>query len=362
MPKFTLTDRDGTQYDVEAPDADVASSEFQKFRQQNANQALVDEANQAPEWAKPFMAARDVGTVMGDTATLGFGTKLMKSIFGGEPEMDVAARRNRMGWAAPAADVVTAAGALPSIVPKVAGILGGGKLMRGAVGTTAGTTAGALHGGLSAAGHDEDVATGAGIGAVGGAAGSVIAPLANKAYKVARGIDDSVPAAVMPTITKGQKPTAGARIDAAEAGAVSRAGVSGSYEHNVRDSIEKLLTKQGDKFNPETQSLMRKVVDRDPASILASNAGNKMLTSNALLGGSVGAGLIHPALAMVAPAAMAAGGLALKGMASGGTREAMTDLRRSLLGKPKYQGVLSAETGHKISRGQRQGLLEAWDE
>ena len=116
MPKFEIATPDGKRWEVESPDVETANKDLTKFRQESLNQEYVKSANAAPEWAKPFMAAQDIAVPMADTLTSGFGTKAVKKVFGGEPEMNVEAMRNRSGWAGTTADVAAMARFLPSAV------------------------------------------------------------------------------------------------------------------------------------------------------------------------------------------------------------------------------------------------------
>ena len=153
---------------------------------QNPTQALFD---QRPGWQKPIIAAADVANIMGDAATFGFGDKAAaagRALFTDksyDEELETMrastdASRARAGSAGIAADVVGSLaipGAAASRGATLSGRLGTGA-MTGAKGLGARAALlgaeGAGYGALSAAGHDQDIATGAAFGAAGGAAGS----------------------------------------------------------------------------------------------------------------------------------------------------------------------------------------------
>lgn len=172
---------------LQGADAKALASDLSGITQ-NPAKALYD---QRPSWQKAAIAAQDVGNIMGDAATFGFGDKIAAGIrapftdktYSQELEgmrAGTQAARDRAGSAGFGADVVGSVVAPMAIASKgatLAGRLGTGA-MTGAKGVAA--RAGLLglegsgYGALGAVGHDTDIGAGAAIGAAGGAAGSVI--------------------------------------------------------------------------------------------------------------------------------------------------------------------------------------------
>lgn len=144
-----------------------------------------------PGWQKPLVALSDIATLTTDGATMGFGDKAaaaMRAPFTDKSyEEELASMReltqdarNRAQGAGTVAEIAGAVRMPMSLAGRgvtLAGRFGTGA-MTGAKGlaSRAGLMAaeGATYGAGSAAGHDEDIATGATIGAIGGAGGSVL--------------------------------------------------------------------------------------------------------------------------------------------------------------------------------------------
>jgi len=148
---------------------------------QNPAKALYD---QRPTWQKPIIAAQDIGNIIGDDLTFGFGDKAAAAIrapFTDKTyEEELAANRqgtqnarDRAGSAAYGADV-TAALMLPRLLPAKAGVVANpgtlSKLGRFAGGVVKGGAQGAAVGAAQAAGHDTDIGQGAATGLAFGAA------------------------------------------------------------------------------------------------------------------------------------------------------------------------------------------------
>ena len=370
MPKYVITTPGGVKYEVESPDFESANADLKAHRQEEANQNLIAEANAMPEWAKPFAAMRDVGTVGADTLTAGFGTKAVKGLFGGEPEIDVAARRNRMGLAAPAADVALMAGALPTAVPRAIKYMGGGPIARGLTGTTAAGIEGATVGGLEAAGHDQPVEAGAAIGGLGGAIGQQVAPITNKVAKWWSGIDDSIPQGIRSKILKVDKPSptdkvtmVDTRADLAAAGSDNPLARQEALKRGAKD----LYLNEPKTYTKEQRAAIEAIFNEAPMTGLSRRVGdvlsNKMVASGAGAAGGVGGfvgggppGAIMGALATTS--GLLGAGKALKAISTQGTDEAMSDLRRLMANKKKYQGLLTPEKAAEITKGLRQLGLE----
>lgn len=143
-----------------------------------------------PEWQKPIVAAGDTLQLFANGATMGFGDKAVagaRSLFTDKTyEQELAdARtktqeaRNRAGYAGTGAEVVGAVATPMKLAGKGATLAGrfGTAAMTGAPGVLARTGLMAVEGGgygaLTAAGNDQDITTGAGIGAVGGGLGNL---------------------------------------------------------------------------------------------------------------------------------------------------------------------------------------------
>lgn len=135
-----------------------------------------------PTWQKPLQAADDLVRRFANTASFGYADKLASYLSGTTLEEERAkseAAGERAGSAGLAAD-------LGGAVATPVGIAGQGLTMAGRLGTAGmkglkgvGARAAAVvpeaaaYGALTAAGNDQDIGTGAGLGAVGGGLGSV---------------------------------------------------------------------------------------------------------------------------------------------------------------------------------------------
>jgi len=158
-------------------------------------QGDVAEYQGMPGWQKPFQAAGDVMTVMGDTLTQGYGDKgkawLKSHLPGGddydtelaESRRSTEGARNRFGnpGTVAALELATNYKALPSMVSKAPNFA-----------TRALTSAaeGSALGAAQAGGHDQDMRKGAEAGAAWGLGGSLLGEGADFASKVFRGGKD----------------------------------------------------------------------------------------------------------------------------------------------------------------------------
>lgn len=184
-----MADGPWTEFQKKQPNADAPWTQFQKPAPSRASQIAkgVQEAEQRrqadvaeyqamPGWQKPFQAAGDVATVMGNAPLMGYGEKgqaWLKSLVGPESydEELTAARRqtesakNRMGspGTAAAAELAPLL-ALPTSVGQGANFL---------TRTGRGMLEGAGFGAAQAGGHDQDILKGAGVGAAQGAVGQL---------------------------------------------------------------------------------------------------------------------------------------------------------------------------------------------
>lgn len=194
MPREQIRDMIATKF----PDAVPQSAKVQDARQQLGaisqdplGNMAREQYNALPGWQKPIVAAGDVGQLVANGATFGFGDKAVAAVrapFTGKSyEEELAAARgltqgarNRAGGAGTAAEITGAVAAPLGLANR--GVTLSGRLgtagMSGASGLAARTglmaAEGAGYGALTAAGNDQNLGTGAAIGAAGGAAGNLL--------------------------------------------------------------------------------------------------------------------------------------------------------------------------------------------
>ena len=137
MTDYTFT-IGGVDYDVDAPDFETAKKAAHEYRANELSTQAKKEFADTPTWAKPFMAAQDVGRTLADTFTLGGVDKFadyMSPPAPGQPSNPeiTQAIRSRMGGADIGADVAASI-AQPSAVPRVVAKIGGAPLVRKVVG------------------------------------------------------------------------------------------------------------------------------------------------------------------------------------------------------------------------------------
>jgi hypothetical protein len=298
--KVTIGD---VTYNVEGTDDPaVAVKHAKEFAQQDLNKRAQTEYNEASGLAKPLMAAQDVARTVADTASLGFADKFadyMKPPIPGQPTQAeiTKAIRSRMSGADVAADIGTTIAAAPTAVPKVVGMLGGGKAARAITGGATAAAEGGVLGGLSAAGHDQPVSEGAGAGLVSGLGGQALAGMLTKPVNAAA------------NWVKGANPA----------------------------------------LPPMTERQIRRAsgaIGEDPATRAFSGIGNALSQfSFPASFGDLSTGL-----------AMKGGGWLAKGIANQGRREKVDDVRRLLNGQPRVKGPLSDE--EKLALGLRGRLYD----
>lgn len=358
MPEFRITTPGGT-YKVEAPDEATAVKELQTHRQTELNQAKLAEEKTIPAWQIPFTAAKDAMIVGGDRATFGLGAKAVKSLFGGEPEMEVEARANRMGLAGNALEAAMMAKFLPSLAGKAITSVGGGPLARWLTGTAAATAEGGAYGGAQAAGHDQPVVGGAAVGAAGGGLGHQVGILANKAGNLIRGVDNSVPQGIRSKITVLPKNASAAdKVTVADNLAKAEARTSDkplAYQSKVKENINDLLISEPKSFTPGQRSLMENVVKDEPGTKFSRVLGG-MLTNPMTVAAATSGGWLSgiPGASILAPAASYGGGRALQSVSQGGTKEAMDDLLRAMRGKQKVPETLTPEQQMQMMKAIRE--------
>lgn len=173
-----------------APES-AAASEFRGFASAATQDPAAGQYEALPGWQKPIVAANDILNTTVNGLTMGFGDKAVaaaRAPFTDKTyDEELAAQRGltqgsreRAGWAGTVGEVAGAV-ALPMKLASrgatLAGRLGTGT-MTGAKGLAARTGLMAAEGGgygaLSALGNDQDVAAGAGVGALAGGAGNLI--------------------------------------------------------------------------------------------------------------------------------------------------------------------------------------------
>ncbi|WP_259669099.1 hypothetical protein [Rhizobium lentis] len=188
----------------------IDNQRYERNREQYAN---------LPGWKKPIIAATDVGNIIGDDLTFGFGDKLAaaaRAPFTDKTyEEELAANRagtqasrDRAGGAAYGADVAaalmmprigkaaTATTAAKGVLPKAGRFVGG---------VVKGGAQGAGYGAVNALGHDQDIGEGATAGAAFGAAVPVIGGVLKGAGVVLKPFADAVRARTNPTGYASQK-------------------------------------------------------------------------------------------------------------------------------------------------------------
>lgn len=269
MPTYEITLPDGKTYDVDAPDeagaqaaaayllaggGPTAAPPPQPTRE---DQVRADYAALSTP-RKMLTAADDVVRLIADGLTFGYADKL-SSYMGGTPleqerqlTQDAKTRAGGAGTAAEVLGAVVGPAKLGVATKAAAAVPSVGKTLLGRTALMAGEGAG--YGALSAAGHDEDVGTGAAVGAGLGAAGNVAASaLSGLGSKVAGAFTKG------PAIPKFDETAAVARsaYDAAD-----NAGIVFSPQavDNLRTRVISELTDMG--FDPALQPGAAAVVRR----------------------------------------------------------------------------------------------------
>lgn len=347
MGSFAITRPDGSVYDVDADSHEEAISKLQDHLQGEANTQAQSEFKDAPAWIKPFMAADDVARVGANAATLGFADKAIGALTGNDEAMRTAAVRSRMGGAQIPADIMGSL-ALPTGVPGAVAKIGGGGLVRGATGLLAGAGEGAVQGGVQAYNQDKPVIEGALPGAIGGGVGQTIASavkgITNPIAKWWTGASDALPPpSVLNAAGKGSQPIK--RVESASARAEQRGGSASAY----KDEFGNIST-SGKTFPPDIKEGIDRVVRGDPgtkAAQITSNIANKAAFAAPAIGFS------SPPMALASTLGLPVAGAAAKFAAGQGTKQAVEDLRRQLLSKPKFQGPISNAAASRISRASR---------
>ena len=325
MPSFELTSPDGGRYQVEADSVEQAVKDLHGFRQQEVNKAGVDQANAAPWWAKPFMAAGDAAQTAVDTISGGLvpagidkATDYFKGTQGTDTEqMKVAAARNRMGWAGTGLDAIAMARLgvglpmIPTMVPKILAAAGGGPAARTIIGSTAAAGEGAGYGAVNAATHDEDIGAGTAIGAGAGILGNVVGNIANRGKKFIdeniRGINYDAPQYNLKKLPTNKPPTAMDFVNVANTEAARKVNLSSdpmAFQKDYARTFSKMQdTAPRGTFTKDQRDLTNTVVNPDLATQAFGKVGdfmsNKMVASGAGLGTGVATGTVPAALTSI---------------------------------------------------------------
>lgn len=175
MPVFEMQTPDGRTFEVEAPDMNAAVKALEGFTTQS-------KAPDAPWYADAAQAADDMARIGANALTFGFADKLAGYLGGRGTEAERAATgeaRDRAGWAAPAMDVLGGAATGVGLAGKgltamraVPATLGGVKGVAARTGAMAAD--GAAMGAMNALGYDQNVGTGALVGAAAGGVGNLL--------------------------------------------------------------------------------------------------------------------------------------------------------------------------------------------
>jgi hypothetical protein len=272
-----------------APEGKVAKSLASDLSgmTQNPARALYD---QRPEWQKPIIAAQDVGNIIGDDLTFGFGDKAAaaaRAAFTDKTyDEELAANRqgtqnsrDRAGSAAYGADVTAALMMPRRIAPAPAKVATGILPTAGrfAANVGKGAAQGAGYGAVNALGHDQDVAEGAKTGAAFGAAIPVIGGVLKTGGMVLKPFADAVRARTNPSGYGSQKiaerfANSGKTVNQAEARAardgLSLADVGGQSTRDLLRTTTNIPGKARDRV--ATQLALRQMGQGDRLKSLVS--------------------------------------------------------------------------------------------
>ena len=362
MGTFKIKTHDG-EYQAEADSVEQAIKDVNAFRQDELQKRQAQTVESSPPWAKPFYAAQDVGRVGINAVGLGIPDFLSDKFSGtDEQRMLTEAAKRRMGWAGTAAEGAALVGALPTAVPKVVGMVGGGPAVRTLTGAVTGGTEGALAGGVTAATHDQSVPEGAGIGGATGVLGPLAGSIANKGVQkfneLFRGQTYAAPTY---NVTKlGTNPDPMRRVNVATTKGEQEAArfpVSPSKQQSaIKSEFADLQSKNIKGFSKAEKEALDKIVKGDPGTIGAEVIGkylsDKIVTTGAGGLAGVSSGGVLPGLMAAAGTGLA--GFGAKKAALAGTRESVQDLRRLLYGVDKFKGPISDTAKGKLAAAARQ--------
>lgn len=156
-----------------------------------------------------------------------------------------------------------------------------------------------------------------------------------------------------------KNPSAADRINVATNTAESKARLSDdplAKQKEVKSNYEELLRTDSKGLTAEQKALMNRVINEDPATKLSRGVGNVLDSKLLATGAGVGSGYgtANPVIGTLIAGAILGGGRALKSISSGGTSEAVDELRRLLAKKTKTEGPLSPMAQSILSKGGRQ--------
>ena len=369
MGKWRFTLPDGSVYDAEAGSWEEAQKDLSTKVDEERVAASKQEYADAPITSKARMIIGDPIKQVANGLTAG----LIDAPFGEKAKADTQSAADRIGPAGTAAARMSGAMMLPSTVPRAIAAIGGGPLVRTAVGATTAAGEGAVYGGVNAATSPVDPVTGQpavsvpeGVlsGALGGAVGQTVGQGIGNAttsgIKWLRGVNDAAPARNITRLPPVNNPAAKDLVDVAAAKAASVGSRKGSMEATQaaqREAFEKLATgKYKGQFTPTQLERMRDIFQGDAGTRYAETGGkflsNKLLAGG-LLGGSAAGGALVPG--MLATGAALGGGKALTADAARATQEAVDSLRQLMYKKKPFKGPMTP--GRKRTVGQGIGYL-----
>jgi hypothetical protein len=350
------------KYKVDAANMNQAVRDAQAYHQEQLNQRRQTEYDEAPLWSKGLKTAGDVAL---NTSSMFGAPYLIDKALGTENvQQEAAASRARLGRAAIPLDIATAVAA-PSPAAWATKAMAGGPLARGIFGTTLSGLEGAMYGGLQGL-SSEQGGEGAAIGAASGMLGHQLGPAVNKMVNMAKGASPVVPsggrAGIMQIPPGIMNPSPADKVNVLHNLAVSKASSSDNplaYQEDIKKSIGNLYRTDRKSFTPEQKEMMTRVVGEDPATKASRVAGN-YLSNKWLAGGAGGAVWAsgNPLAGLLTSGTFLGAGRILKEASAGGTEEAMRELRRSVMKRPPYRGLLSSDSSSRIGRGARQYGLD----
>jgi hypothetical protein len=366
MGKWRFTLPDGSVYDAEAGTWEEAQKGLGEQVDQERIAASKKEYEDAPITSKARMIIGDPIQQFGHGLTAG----LIDVPFGEKAKADTQAAADRIGPAGTTAARLGGAMMLPSAAPRAVAAVGGGPLVRTAVGATTAAGEGGIYGGINAATSPTNPITGepsvsvpTGVlgGAVGGAVGNpigqAIGNTANATIKWLKGVKDAAPPRNITQIPQGvANPSSRDLVDIAAAKASSTGSKKGSAEATQaaqRDAFEKLATgKFKGQFTPTQLERMREIYQGDVGTRGAEATGkflsNKLL-SGGILGSSFGTGNAVPGL--LAAGTALGGGKALTVDAAKATQEAVDSLRQLIYKKTPFRGPMTPARKRTLGQG-----------
>jgi hypothetical protein len=360
MATYQITQPDGSVYEADADNPESAHKIIKDHIQQNLNESVQKKFDDAPMWAKPLIAAHDVGSTALSSATLGGWDKAMGLITGRDEAAMSEAIRNRMGGAQYAADFLGGA-VSPTGVGSAVARVGGGPLARAITGGIAATGEGALQGGVQSAIKGEDIVPGTLAGAAGGAAGQGIAGLlakpANAVSRWWQGAKDALPAPGVANIgsvsnVTGNKAAVARKVEQAARDATNAGGTAKDFRDAFsainptfmpKDQRALLSTVSEGDLGTKIPGAIAKGMEKaqTPLGILSAVAGTK----------SIPAGMALAAGGYAAPAV-------LRSMEKSGTDASVEALRRATLGLPKFPDFISETVKARLGQGARRSIME----